>query len=88
MQCFLCEEERDGMRRMSSGKWSMLCRKTGLGEGTEGQMERGSIFFISYLNSNIETFSLGSVGIPHPCTAFKVNVEENYCLVVVVIVAH
>lgn len=71
---------------MSSGKWSMLCRDTGLCEGTEGQMGRGSIFFISYLNSNTET--LGSVGIPHPCTAFKMNMEQNYGLVVVVIVAH
>lgn len=61
------------MGRMSSGKWSILCRKTGLGEGTEGQMGRGNIFFVLYLESNTETFSLGSVGIPCPCTAFKMN---------------
>lgn len=73
---------------MSSGKWNILCKKTGLGEGTKGQMGRGTIFFISYLNNNTETFSLGLVAIPHPCTAFKMKVEENYLLVVVVIVAH
>lgn len=60
----------------------------GLGEGTEGHMGRGRIFFTLYLNSNTETFSLGLVGIPRPRKAFKMNMEKNYCLVVVVIIAH
>lgn len=39
---------------MSTSKWSMLYRKTGVGEGTEGQMGRGNIIFISYLDSKKE----------------------------------
>lgn len=63
MQCFLYKEETGGM-----GKWTQVngvcCAERGLGEGTESQMGRGGIFFTSYLNSNTEVFSLGSVGIP------------------------
>lgn len=45
----------------------------------------GDVFFISYLDSITETFSLGSVGIPSPCAAFKLNKEENFNLVVLII---
>lgn len=54
-------------------------------KGLKVRQGEGDVFFISYLNSITETFSLGSVGIPSPCAAFKVSMEENFSLVVLII---